>query len=109
MNKRIKKQAAGRKAAASTLGGVVRVRFQCHAPTAQRVCVAGTFNDWQPEATPLQPQAHGLWMVELPLSPGADEYLFVVDGCWRQDHNATETTPNPFGELNAVVRVNAMR
>ena len=109
MNKKIKKQAAGRKAPASTPGGAVKVRFQCHAPTAQRVCVAGTFNDWQPDATLLQAQADGLWMAELPLLPGNYEYLFVVDGCWRQDPNATETTPNPFGELNAVVRVNAMR
>ena len=109
MNKRIKRQAAGRKAPAATPGGVVKVRFQCHAPTAQRVGVAGTFNDWQPEATPLQPQADGLWMAELPLSPGAYEYLFVVDGCWRPDPNAMETSPNPFGTLNSVLRVNAMR
>jgi hypothetical protein len=49
-----------------------------------------------------------LWTVDLTLAPGAYEYLFVVDGCWRPDPNATETTPNPFGEHNAVLRVNAI-
>ena len=69
--------------------------------------VAGTFNDWQADTTSLQPQADGLWTVELPLSPGTYQYLFVVDGFWRPNPNATETTPNPVGALNSVLRVSA--
>jgi len=72
------------------------------------VSVAGTFNDWQADATSLKQQADGLWTVELPLSPGTYEYLFVVDGCWCPDTNAAETSPNPFGTLNSVLRVSAM-
>ena len=82
-----------------------KVRLQYHAPKAKRVCMAGTFNNWQPDAAPLQQQADGLWSIELPLRPGTYEYLFVVDGCWRPDPNATGTTPNPFGALNSVLRV----
>lgn len=37
-----------------------RVRLQYRAPDAKRICVAGTFNDWQPDAAPMQPQADGL-------------------------------------------------
>jgi 1,4-alpha-glucan branching enzyme len=80
-------------------------RLQCHAPDAKSVYVAGTFNDWRPDATPLQPQNPDLWSVELELAPGNYEYLFVVDGCWRLDPAASETVPNPFGGQNAVLRV----
>ena len=81
------------------------VRLQWHAPGANAVYVAGTFNDWRADATPLQPQAAGLWIVELELPPGIYEYRFVVDGCWCSDSHASETTPNSFGDSNAVLRV----
>jgi 1,4-alpha-glucan branching enzyme len=81
------------------------VGLQCHAPEAKSLFVAGTFNDWRPDATPLQPQTSGLWTVELELAPGDYEYLFVVDGCWRLDPGANKTAPNPFGGRNAVLRV----
>ena len=29
------------------------VEFSCHAPAAKAVFVAGTFNDWKPDASPL--------------------------------------------------------
>lgn len=29
------------------------VEFKCHAPDAQQVFVAGTFNEWKPDAMPL--------------------------------------------------------
>ena len=31
------------------------VHFEFTHPTASAVCIAGTFNDWQPEAKPMQP------------------------------------------------------
>jgi len=79
--------------------------LQIHAPEAQSVFVADTFNDWRPDATPLQPQASGLWMVELELEPGLYAYRFVVDGVWCSDPDAQESEPNPFGDQNAVLRV----
>jgi len=92
---------------ASTLAQAKRIRLQHHAPEAKRVCVAGSFNEWQPEAAPLKAEADGLWNLELNLPPGTYEYRFVVDGCWCDDPNATETTPNLFGGHNAVLRVSA--
>jgi 1,4-alpha-glucan branching enzyme len=79
--------------------------LQIHAPEAQAVFVAGTFNDWRTDATPLEPQGSGVWTVELNLAPGVYEYLFVVDGCWCSDPCGSEAVPNPFGGQNAVLRV----
>jgi 1,4-alpha-glucan branching enzyme len=85
-----------------------KVRLQYRAPEAKRVCVAGTFNNWKPDAAPMQPQAEGLWSIELELPPGTYEYRFVVDGdCWCSDPNATDAVLNPFGDYNAVLRVAA--
>ena len=84
-----------------------KVRLQYRVPKARRVCVAGMFNNWQPDADPMQSQADGPWSIELELSPGTYEYRFVVDGCWCDDPDAAETAPNLFGGHNAVLRVSA--
>jgi 1,4-alpha-glucan branching enzyme len=90
---------------ASIPGRGAAVALRCHAPDAESVYVAGTFNDWRPDATPLRALTKGLWTVELELPPGDYEYRFIVDGCWRPDPEAKETVPNPFGGHNAVLRV----
>ena len=74
---------------------------------AQAVYLAGTFNDWNPRATPLQRRDDQRWMCELALPPGTHEYQFVVDGQWTPDPQALESTSNPFGTVNSVVRVPA--
>jgi 1,4-alpha-glucan branching enzyme len=82
-----------------------KVSLQLLEPAAKKVCVAGSFNDWKPENTPLQPAGGGRWTGELAVSPGRYEYLFVVDGKWVPDPTAKQTTPNPFGGLNSVLLV----
>jgi 1,4-alpha-glucan branching enzyme len=72
---------------------------------AGAVCVAGTFNDWRPEATPMIAIGDGRWVKELTLPPGVYEYRIVADGEWMADPLARETTPNPFGGENSVLRV----
>ena len=81
------------------------VRFEFTHPTASTVCVAGTFNDWQPEAKPLHPLGDGRWLKETALPPGIYEYRLVVDGQWIADPLAKETVPNPFGGRNSLLRV----
>ena len=76
-------------------------------PTARKVCVAGSFNEWKPEATPLTRTAEGQWIGDLAVKPGRYEYLFVVDGQWLPDPKAKETVPNPFGGRNSVLVVSA--
>lgn len=81
------------------------VRFEFTDPCAATVCVAGTFNDWQPAAKPLHPLGGGRWLKETALLPGTYEYCLVVDGRWIPDPLAKETVPNPFGGRNSLLRV----
>jgi len=82
---------------------VVHVKFS-H-PVAGSVAIAGTFNDWRPEATPMVCMGDGRWLKELVLPPGTYEYLFVADGQWLSDPMAPETVPNPFGGRNSVLTI----
>ena len=79
--------------------------FEFTHPTALSVCVAGTFNDWQPEAKPMHQFGNGWWMHETALAPGTYEYCLVVDGKYMPDPLARETVPNPFGGRNSVLTV----
>jgi 1,4-alpha-glucan branching enzyme len=74
-------------------------------PTAERVYVAGTFNDWSPRATPLKKGENGEWLVRLTLEAGRYEYRFVVDGRWTDDPRALLHVANPYGEFNSVFKV----
>jgi hypothetical protein len=67
--------------------------------------VAGSFNQWKPETTPLTLKGNGRWVGDLAINPGKHEYLFVVDGQWMPDPNARESVQNPFGGQNSVLIV----
>ena len=84
---------------------LVPVRFEFTHPTATTVCVAGTFNRWQPEAKTLHPTGGGRRWKETALAPGTYEYCLVVDGQWMPDPQAGETVPNPFGGRNSILKV----
>lgn len=79
--------------------------LRLYQPEARAVFVAGSFNDWDPAATPLTRGAEGEWTLELRLAPGYYEYRFVVDDEWRDDPDAPEYLPNPYGGANAILRV----
>jgi 1,4-alpha-glucan branching enzyme len=81
------------------------VRVEIYQPDANEVCIAGSFNEWRPEATPMVPLGNGRWAKELTLPDGRYEYRFVVDGQWVSDPNAPETVPNPFGTANSVLTI----
>jgi len=74
-------------------------------PEAKSVAVAGSFNEWKPEKTPLISLGNGRWKGDLNVKPGRHEYLFVVDGQWLPDPNAKESVANPFGGTNSVLIV----
>jgi 1,4-alpha-glucan branching enzyme len=74
-------------------------------PSATTVCVAGNFNGWRAEATPMIPMGGGRWRKQLALPPGTFEYCLVVDGTWMPDPSAMEMVPNPFGGQNSVLKV----
>jgi 1,4-alpha-glucan branching enzyme len=84
---------------------LVPVHFEFSHPTATTVCIAGTFNHWEPTAKPMHSLGNGRWVKESALAPGAYEYCLVVDGQWMADPHARETAPNPFGGRNSVLKV----
>ena len=92
----------------NALSGVpplVPVRFEFKHPTARLVCVAGTFNQWQPDTKALHSSGEGNWWKETALAPGTYEYCLVVDGQWMTDPLARESVPNPFGGRNSILSV----
>jgi 5'-AMP-activated protein kinase regulatory beta subunit len=82
-----------------------KTRIEFHGEQALQVSLAGTFNDWRPDATPMLALGDVRWEKELMLPPGRYEYLFVVDGEWQSDPAAVEQTPNVYGGLNSVLNV----
>ena len=87
----------------------VYVRFELFAPHANRVSLAGTFNRWDPTATPLvRVGKDGMWTVTLALPSGQHQYGFIVDGRnWTPDP-AAPTVDDGFGRRNSVVSVNTI-
>ena len=81
------------------------IRFEFTHPTATTVCIAGTFNQWQPEAKTLHSAGSGRWLKETTLTPGTYEYCLVVDGQWIPDPLAKDYVPNPFGGMNSILKV----
>lgn len=83
-------------------------------PDAEKVFVAGAFNGWRPDATPLTRSLNGRWSVDLDLPPGRHEFKFVIDGQWcckpgcdGSHADCGECVPNPFGSVNRVIEVAA--
>jgi 1,4-alpha-glucan branching enzyme len=74
-------------------------------PTAQKVCVAGEFNNWSSDSNPMLRTAGGVWVLRVELSTGAYQYLFTVDGKWISDPKARLSHPNFHGGTNSVILV----
>ena len=83
-----------------------KVKFAALYPKADQVQLAGDFNNWQPEQTPLlKADEDGRWEIELPLSGGTYQYRYVVDGRWQPDPYNKRVSINPFGEYNSLLEV----
>ncbi|MEN6335509.1 MAG: AAA family ATPase [Phycisphaerales bacterium] len=55
-------------------------------PRAESVQIAGDFNNWQPDGTPMQRVGDsGVWQAKVKLPSGLYRYRLVVDGQWQQD------------------------
>ena len=89
-------------------GDSVYVRFVLYAPTARRVAVAGTFNQWDQTASPLaRVGAGGVWAITLALPQGHHQYAFVVDGAQWVPDPAAPGVDDGFGRRNSMVAVTA--
>ncbi|MFH0777175.1 MAG: alpha amylase N-terminal ig-like domain-containing protein, partial [Candidatus Eisenbacteria bacterium] len=84
----------------------VTFRFASPVP-AETVTLAGTFNNWSPNAQPTEfDEATGLWTVTLELLEGEYQYKFVVNGSkWYHDPGQELKAPDGFGGHNSILRV----
>lgn len=86
--------------------GRCRVHFEVDAEPGSHVAVAGNFNDWNPKAHVLkETKRPGHFERYVYLQPGNYQYKFVIDGSWSADPNCPSFTPNDFGTLNSVLKV----
>ena len=72
------------------------------AGNVNEVCLAGDFNNWNPE--PMAKRDNG-FLATVKLDPGVYQYKFVVDGQWQADPSAKGNSQNDFGTINSVLLV----
>lgn len=75
---------------------------------ATKIYLAGEFNNWRYEDTPLKKQKNGTFATTLELEPGNEyQYRYVLDGeRWETDSDADKYVPSQVGSAeNSVVVV----
>lgn len=81
-----------------------RITFKCQAPEATNVYLVGSFNNWNPNATPMKKTQKGHWSVTLTLPYGTYQYRYLIDNQWFTDPE-TPQVANEFGSNNSVIVV----
>ena len=81
------------------------VHFYCEAPQARSVSLIGDFNGWNPAAHPMQRQIDGRWYIEVGMTHGHHQYLFLIDGKPAPDPNAMGSVRNERNELVSLIAV----
>lgn len=79
--------------------------FKFYAPTAKRVSIAGSFNNWDNNAINAKKDTKGNWAAKVKLQPGRYEYKFFVDGVWVNDPKCSSCVFNSFGTQNCTIEV----
>ncbi|MDW8209041.1 MAG: FHA domain-containing protein [Chloroherpetonaceae bacterium] len=86
------------------LKGTRPVVFQWpSARPAGKVVVAGSFNGWEGDRTPMTFDGRG-WRATVNLPPGNHQYKFIVDGRWENDPSAP-LIDDGDGHMNNLLRV----
>ena len=81
------------------------VNFYCFAPEARTVSLVGSFNGWNPLASPMKRQPDGSWLAQVNLPHGHHQYQLLVDGEAMLDPNACGIVRNDRGERASLVAV----
>jgi hypothetical protein len=80
------------------------VRFELAAAEASCVALVGDFNGWDRKACMLKPEKKGSWSIELQLSAGSYQYLFLIDNkIWWLDTLNVQSSPDGFGGMNSEI------
>jgi len=87
-------------------GNLKKVEFHFETTPGLRVCLAGSFSNWDPYLHQMQEASvGGLYRLFLHLPPGKHEYRFVIGEEWRIDPQNPDTVSNAYGSTNSVVIV----
>ncbi|HUA67278.1 MAG TPA: hypothetical protein VMA13_01910 [Candidatus Saccharimonadales bacterium] len=80
------------------------VNFYCPAaPGARQVNLAADFNAWDPSSLPMHRRPDGCWYLQVSLTHGYHQYVFLVDGEPTVDPHATGTIEvEPYGKASIV-------
>lgn len=88
------------------------IAITCNASEASKVFLAGSFNQWNPESTPMKRRGKGPWEARLELAPGRYEFKFIVDGQWccepgceSEHRGCPKCVSNTHGTMNRVLEV----
>ena len=80
------------------------VEFRFFRPAANRVHLAGDFNDWRTGELAMIQSDDGYWMARMKLPAGEFRFRYCADGEWFADYAAFGVEPGRFG-LDSIVRV----
>jgi pimeloyl-ACP methyl ester carboxylesterase len=84
----------------------ITFRLKDH-PHAKSVALAGSFNNWSTESTPMI-RTGADWLVSINLAPGNYRYKFVIDKeRWTVDPENSQTESDGEGHINSVLIVPA--
>ncbi|MBS3733587.1 MAG: isoamylase early set domain-containing protein [Phycisphaerae bacterium] len=78
--------------------------FRFFRPAADRVELAGDFNDWREGQLPMSREDDGYWTARMRLPVGEFRFRYRADGQWFTDYAAFGVEPGRFG-LDSIVRV----
>lgn len=67
------------------------INFYFARPDAKSVSLIGDFNDWDPNSLPMRRRVDGWWFIQVPLTHGHHQYLFLVDGAPTLDPRSAGT------------------
>ncbi|MCC8407474.1 glycogen-binding domain-containing protein [Mucilaginibacter sp. UR6-1] len=84
------------------LGEMVNFKLKGYT-NANKVCIAGSFNNWQPERIFLK-KTDNLWQLPVIIPQGNYGYKYIVDGKWITDP-ANTCYVNEGGETNSFIAV----
>ena len=83
-----------------------KITFTFKDEPGKKVFVAGSFNDWDPNAAPMEDRDQaGVYTATLRIPRGSHEYKFVVDGIWQVDPANPDCVINGHGSLNSLIVV----
>ncbi|MCC7291062.1 MAG: AAA family ATPase [Phycisphaerales bacterium] len=81
------------------------VVFRRQFPGASNVQIAGDFNDWSPQTTPMQRVGEGQFEARLHLTSGRYRYRMLIDGHWSHDTINPQVEPIDCGEAASVLEI----